>query len=41
MFITAQLVENDGQLPAACHVDPAVSSFFSSSTTSQPACAMW
>jgi hypothetical protein len=30
----AQLVEKDGQLPAACQVDPAVSSFFSSKTQS-------
>jgi hypothetical protein len=42
MFITAQLVLKDGQLPAACQVDPAVSSFFSSKTQSlQPALAKW
>ena len=40
MFITAQEVEKFGQLPAACQVLPAVSSFFSNSTTSQPSLAM-
>jgi hypothetical protein len=29
MFMIDQLVENVGTLPAACHVEPAVSSFFS------------
>jgi hypothetical protein len=40
MFMIAQEVEKVGQLPAACQVEPAVSSFFSSSTQSvQPAFA--
>ena len=39
-FITDQLVEKVGTFPAACHVLPAVSSFFSKSTQSlQPALA--
>ena len=38
MFISDQLDEKVGTLPAACQVEPAVSSFFSSSTVSvQPA----
>ena len=42
MFITDHEAEKVGQFPAACHVDPEVSSFFSSSTQSvQPAFARW
>ena len=29
MFMTDQLAEKVGTLPAACHVEPEVSSFFS------------
>ena len=42
MFSTAQLGAKLGQLPAACHVEPAVSSFFSSRTQSDhPIFARW
>ena len=42
MFISDQDDEKVGTLPAACHVEPEVSSFFSSNTQSvQPALARW
>ena len=42
MFISDQDDEKVGTLPAACQVEPEVSSFFSSSTQSvQPAFARW
>jgi hypothetical protein len=42
MFMIDQEDEKVGTLPAACQVEPAVSSFFSSSTQSvQPARARW
>ena len=42
MFMIDQLEENVGTFPAACQVDPAVSSFFSRSRQSvQPAFARW